>query len=112
MLTGSERALLKRLTFPTRADLLDAPAVVRSIDDIVANIANAAAVQSGTFILGYTATSGLGKAVYDASDGEIAIDEFNQQLDWIRADLDTGAKLLVPRSFDPTDTLASSSPSL
>jgi hypothetical protein len=105
VLNGSERALLKRLTFPTRFDLLDAPAVVRSIDDIVANIAQAASVQPGTFILGFTASSGLGKAVYDASDGEIAIDEFNQQLDWIRADLDTGAKLLVPRSFDPADTL-------
>jgi hypothetical protein len=100
-LNGSERALLKRLTFPTRFDLLDAPAVVRSIDDIVANIAQATMVQPGTFILGFTTTAGLGEAVFDASNGEIAVDEFNQQLDWIRADLDTGAKLLVPRPFDP-----------
>jgi hypothetical protein len=32
-------------------------------------------VQPGTFILGFTATSGLGETVYDASKGEIAVDE-------------------------------------
>lgn len=46
-------------------------------------------------------SAGLGEAVYDATNGEIATDEFRQQLDWIRADLDTGAKLLVPQPFDP-----------
>ena len=85
---------------------MDALTIVRSIDDIVANIAQAAALQPGTFILGFTVSAGLGEAVYNASNGAIAIDEFNQQLDWIRADLDTGAKLLVPRAFDPAiDTL-------
>ena len=85
---------------------MDALTIVRSIDDIVANIAQAAAVQPGTFILGFTVSAGLGEAVYNASNGAIAIDEFNQQLDWSRADLDTGAKLLVPRAFDPAiDTL-------
>jgi hypothetical protein len=106
VVNASERALLKRMTTPTRFDLVDASAVVRSIDEIVVSIAQAATVQSGTFILCIPASSGLGEAVYDATDGEIPIDEFLQQLDWIRADLDTGAKLLVPRPFDPaTGTL-------
>jgi hypothetical protein len=101
VLNASERALLKRLALPTRFDLLDAPAVARSIDEIVASIAQAAAVQSGTFILCIPASQGLGEAVYEATNGEIPVDEFRQQLDWIRADLDTGPKLLVPRPFDP-----------
>jgi hypothetical protein len=89
------------MAIPARVDLLDAPTVTRSIDEIVASIGQSAAVQSGTFILGFTASSGLGEAVYEASGGEIPIDEFFQQLEWIRADLDTGPKLLVPRAFDP-----------
>ena len=43
----------------------------------------------------------LGEAVYDATDGEIPIDEYRRQLDWVRADLDGGATLLVPQIFDP-----------
>jgi hypothetical protein len=101
LLNASETALLKRLTIPSRYDLVDAPSITRSIDDIVASIVQATTVQSGTFILGFGASSGLGDAVYQASNGEIPIDEFRQQLDWIRADLDSGAKLLVPRQFDP-----------
>ncbi len=105
-LNAAERALLKRMAVPTRFDVLDASSVARSIDEIVASIGQSAAVQSGTFILGFTASSGLGDAVYEASKGEIPVDEFPQQLDWIRADLDTGPKLLVPRAFDPaTGTL-------
>ena len=106
VLNASERILLKRLVTPSRFDLLDSSAVMRSTDEIVASIAQSAAVQAGTFILCIPATSGLGEAVYDATDGEIPVDEFSQQLDWIRADLDTGAKLLVPQPFDPaTGTL-------
>ena len=101
-LNAAERAFLKRMAVPTRFDVLDASSVARSIDEIVASIGQSAAVQSGTFILGFTASSGLGDAVYEASKGEIPVDEFPQQLDWIRADLDTGPKLLVPRAFDPT----------
>lgn len=102
VLNASERVLLKRLVTPSRFDLLDSFGVIRSIDEIVASIAQSAALQSGTFILCLPTSSGLGEAVYDATNGEIAIDEFRQQLDWIRADLDTGAKLLVPQPFEPT----------
>jgi hypothetical protein len=106
LLNTSERVLLKRLVTPSRFDLLDSAAVIRSIDEIVASIAQSAALQAGTFILCIPASAGLGEAVYDATNGEIAVDEFRQQLDWIRADLDTGAKLLVPQPFDPaTGTL-------
>ena len=45
--------------------------------------------------------SKLGEAVYDATAGEIPIDEYRRQLEWVRADLDGGATLLVPKAFDP-----------
>jgi hypothetical protein len=101
LLNASEAALLKRLSVPSRFDLVDAASITRSIDDIVASIAHATTLQSGTFILGFGARSGLADAVYQASNGEIPIDEFRQQLAWIQGDLDSGAKLLVPRPFDP-----------
>ncbi len=106
VINTSERVLLKRMIAPTRFDLVDSSSVIRSIDAIVASIAQRATLQSGTFILCIPPGSGLGEAVNEATDGEIAIDEYSQQLDWVRADLDTGAKLLVPRPFDPrTGTL-------
>jgi hypothetical protein len=37
---------------PTRLDCLDSGFITRSIDDIIASIAQAVAVQPGTFILG------------------------------------------------------------
>jgi AAA domain len=101
VLNAPEMALLKRLTFPSRFDLLDATAIGRSIDEIVSNIAQATTVQQGTFILGFYDGSGLGPAVYDASNGEIPVDDYRQQLDWIQADLDSGATLFIPRPFDP-----------
>jgi DNA polymerase III delta prime subunit len=101
VLNGAELALLMRLTAPSRYDLVDAASVTRSIDEIVSSIAQATSVQQGTFILGFAANAALGEAVYEASNGEIPIDEFRAQLDWLQADLDCGAKLLVPRPFDP-----------
>lgn len=65
VLNASERALLKRLTAPSRFDLVDMPSVARSIDEIVSSIGHSTTIQSGTFILGFSATAGLGKAVYE-----------------------------------------------
>jgi hypothetical protein len=101
VLNVSERTLIKRLIQPTRLDYLDAASITRTIDDIIASIAQATAVRLGRFILGFAPTEGLGAAIYAASSGAIAIDEFRQQLNWIQADLDTGAALIVPRHFDP-----------
>lgn len=106
VLTVSERTLLKRLAFPTRLDQLDASSITRSIDDIVISIAKATAVHPGTFILGLNATPALGDAIYAISGGAIAVDEFREQLSFVRADLEGGATLIVPREFDPaTGTL-------
>jgi hypothetical protein len=100
MLNASERALLKRLIMPTRLDYLDSVSMARSIDDIIVSVAQATAIQPGTFILGFSPSEELGQMVYTASNGAIPVDEFRQQLNWIQADLDTGATLIVPRRFN------------
>jgi hypothetical protein len=99
VLNVSEKTLLKRLVMPTRLDYLDVASITRSIDDIVASIGQSTAVQAGSLILGFSANESLGTAVYDGSGGAIPVDEFRQQLNWIQADLDTGATLIVPRRF-------------
>jgi hypothetical protein len=100
ILSVSERALLKRLVMPTRLDYLDSVSITRSIDDIIASIAQAVAIQPGTFILGFSAREALGSVIFAASSGAVPVDEFRQQLNWIQADLQTGTTLIVPRQFD------------
>lgn len=104
-LSISERSLLRRLIAPTRMDHLDADSIVQAIDDIVASIGRSVASRAGTFILTFTQSAGLGDAVYAATEGAISTDEYLQQLEWVRADLDGGCTLLIPRSFDPSDQM-------
>jgi len=99
-LTTPEFKLLKRLIAPSRLDLLDALAIGRSIDDIVAAYRRGITTSAGSLILGLKATRSLGNAVYDVSGGLIAVDEFRRQLEWVEADLREGATLLVPNEFD------------
>jgi len=101
VLNVSERILLKRLVTPARMDQIDADSIGSAIDDLIASVAHSASARAGTFILNFARHSKLGEVVYEATDGEIPIDEYRRQLDWVRADLDGGATLLVPRSFDP-----------
>lgn len=101
LLSVSERTLLRRLVAPTRMDNLDADSIAHAIDDVVASIGRSVAVRAGTFVMTFTQNSGLGDAVYAATDGEIPTDEYLQQLKWVRADLDGGATLLVPKAFEP-----------
>lgn len=96
-----ERVLLRRLVTPGRMDHLDADSIARSINDLIASVSRASSVRTGTFILFFDPKSKLGDAVYTVTSGEIPIDEYRRQLDWIRADLDQGASLLVPQEFDP-----------
>lgn len=104
-LSISERALLRRLIAPTRMDHLDADSIAKAIDDIVASVGRSVASRAGTFILTFTQNAGLDDAVYTATDGEIPTDEYLQQLEWVRADLDGGSTLLIPRSFEPSDQM-------
>jgi hypothetical protein len=99
-LSSGERALLRRLVRPTRTDNLEASSIVRSIDDIITEVGRVGSVRSGTFVLMFAQGARLGPAIYDLSGGEIAVDEYHRQLDWVRADFDGGVTLLVPRSFD------------
>jgi hypothetical protein len=96
-----ERALLRRLVTPARMDHLDADSIARSIDDLIASVSRASSARAGTFILGFSGQAKLGDAVYAQTSGAIPVDEYRRQLDWVRADLDQGATLLVPRVFDP-----------
>lgn len=100
-LSTAERVLLKRLVSPTRLDNLEARSISRAIDDIILEVGRSVPSRAGTFILRFGQGAGLGDAVYDATDGQIPTDEYYAQLDWVRADLDGGATLLVPRAFDP-----------
>jgi hypothetical protein len=100
-LSTAERVLLKRLVNPTRRDNLEARSIGRAIDDILLEIGRSAPSRAGTFILRFAQSAGLGDAVYDATDGQVPTDEYYAQLDWVRADLDAGATLFVPRAFDP-----------
>jgi hypothetical protein len=107
-LSNSERALLKRLVAPTRLDNLDSTSIARAIDDIVVEAGRSGTARAGTFVLMFSQNSKLDEAVYTATDGEIPIDEYRRQLDWVRADLDGGATLLVPRNFADRLQLVSS----
>ncbi len=93
-----ERVLLKRMIAPTRMDQLDADSITRTIDDLLTSVGRSVTTPSGSFVMTFDRQSKLAEAVYDISRGEIAIDEYRRQLDWVRADLDGGATLLVPRS--------------
>ncbi|RWR27269.1 hypothetical protein D2T31_17555 [Sinirhodobacter populi] len=97
----AERALLKQLVAPTRFDKLDAISTARAIDDIVAEVGRPGSARSGSFILNFSQNTGVGDAVYTVTDGAIPADEYRDQLDWVRADLDRGVALFVPREFDP-----------
>lgn len=100
-LSTAERVLLKRLVSPTRLDNLEARSISRAIDDIILEVGRSVPSRAGSFILRFEQSAGLGGAVYDATGGQIPTDEYYAQLDWVRADLDGGATLLVPRAFDP-----------
>lgn len=100
-LSSSERVLLKRLAAPTRTDNLEAQSIARAIDDVIAEVGRSGTARAGTLVLMFTSTSKLGEAVYDLSEGQIAVDEYRRQLDWVRADLDGGVTLLAPRDFEP-----------
>ncbi len=100
-LNTAERVLLKRLVSPTRLDNLEARSISRAIDDIILEVGRSVPSRAGAFILRFEQGAGLGGAVYDATGGQIPTDEYYAQLDWVRADLDGGATLFVPRAFDP-----------
>ena len=100
-LSVSERVLVKRLTMPTRMDQLDADSIGRAIDDLITSLARSLSDRAGTFVLTFDQQSKLGEMVYYATNGAIPVDEFRRQLEWVQADLDSGATLIVPKSFDP-----------
>jgi hypothetical protein len=97
----SEKALLRRLFMPTRLDVNDASEIGRAIRDIIESTPHSRTVGDGSFIVAIL-PKGVGDAIYTATAGQIATDEFRKQLEWIRADLAGGASLLAPPDFKPT----------
>ncbi|MCF1449904.1 DNA helicase [Agrobacterium vitis] len=96
----SERLLIRRLVAPGRMDQLDPAAILEAIDDIVATLAQTAQKSAGAFVLTFERRANLGNAIYDITNGNIAIDEHRLQLEWVRADLEDAPRLIVARDFD------------
>lgn len=101
----SEAVLLRQLIMPARMDKLDAESIANSIEGLNASLGRSGATRAGTFLLMFALRSGLGGAVFDASEGAIAVDEYEQQQDWIRAELESGVTLLAPKDFTPSGSL-------
>lgn len=105
ILGTTERVLLKRLIMPTRLDNLDSDSITQAIDDVIADVGRSSSTRSGAFVLLFAPAAHLGEAVYDASGGDIPIDEYSDQLDWVRAELAGGATLLTPRRGSDAERL-------
>jgi hypothetical protein len=102
VLKQGELVLLRRLVAPTVTESIDAPSIVRAIDDLLASFARSSVTGAASLlILTFASWERVGAAVYDMSNGEIAIDDLPAQVGWIQGDLSGGASLLVPRDFDP-----------
>lgn len=99
-----ERLLLRRLCAPSATDAVDAQSIAKTIDDILGSISSAAASRASALVLTVSDWDALGPAIYQASGGAIAIDDTDRQLEWVQADLDGGATLLIPDPFDPRST--------
>lgn len=101
-LVRGEALLLRRLVAPEPAEVVDGQTITRAIDDVLTAMATATTTGSaGLLLLTFANWERVADAVYDASSGEIAIDDLEGQSQWLQADLDSGATLLVPRDFDP-----------
>jgi hypothetical protein len=96
----AERRLLKRLIVPARLDLLDADSICHAVDDLIVGIGREMSSRAGAFILAFLRGAPLADAVYEASSGEIARDDYQRQLQWVRADLANGTTLLIPPDFE------------
>ncbi len=103
ILSVPERMLLKRLVTPARMDQLDAHSINRAIDDLIVSVAQFSSARAGTFVVFFDQRAKLAEAVYEATEGEISIDDVPRQLDWVRADLDGGVTLIVPADFGPAN---------
>jgi len=99
----AERRLLKRLLAPARLDLLDAESICDAVDDLIVGIGREMASRAGAFILTLPRGDSLADAVYEASAGEIARDDYSRQLQWVRADIANGTSLFISPDFDPAD---------
>jgi AAA domain len=105
-LSTPEAMLLRRLVYPGAAEALDGSTVMRSIDDIIVEIARAGAVRTGTFILLIPDSCGLAKAAAQATGNAIESDQRRLQLEWAAADVAVGATLFVqPKTPGVTERL-------
>lgn len=99
-LCAQEVRWLKRVVLPRPRDALEAQSLLRSIDEIIVEVAKSIGQRDGRCTLLVPRATTIGATVYDASGGAIAADDIAGQLAWLRADLDAEATLCVPPGSD------------
>ncbi len=97
-----ERSIIRRLVAPRHTDSFDAASIIVAIDEAAAEASKGGSSKSGSLILCFaqSAMTALGDIVFDQTAGVIAADDQQGQLDWLRADIGGGMRLLTPREFD------------
>lgn len=101
-LETTERSLLKRLIAPATTDLVDASSIERSVEQVLSSLSRGILGRTGSLILTISRNANLPDKIYEMTSGEIAIDDFKSQIDWVQTDLTNGATLLSSRTQDGT----------
>ncbi len=100
---ASEIDLIRLLFEPERNRILDAATVTSRIDAILNELDAEAFADNGRYVLALRLgqTSRLSVILNEASGDTFDTDDAESQLDFIRADLETGASLCAYRKSDP-----------
>lgn len=96
ILADSEVRWLRRVCCPPRHEALDAHGLGRACSDIIVDVARLSTSRRGRLTLLPRRGRELGEAVFDASGGEIPVDDGSAQLDFVRRDLESDATLFTP----------------
>lgn len=100
--SAEEISFLRDLLFPGPFSQIDGDFVVRRIDRIISAVSAAAAADDAQYyvILRLGQENGLSRAVREASDQSIEIDDLERQQEFIRGDLGAEPRLLISQSAE------------
>jgi hypothetical protein len=101
-MTAAELSLLRTLIHPTRRDAPDAGSTLKSIDDVLAAVSEFNAVRPGKLLLTFQRISLAADIVTQITEGEIEADDHPGQMDWLQAEIESGATLSMSADFGPT----------